>query len=231
MFGSIYGHRWPAGLLLLVLLCFLLLAGCNGGKRTPPPRPPQIIDIDTLLVLPFNVALERQQVGAAIRCPICSTIFVVGPVEPGSEVHMTEKLLSFLKEKTDYAVIPPSTGEGVRSTILTESVGTAERDIQLETARRLGAEAVVSGTIYRFRERVGARYSAETPASVAFGMHLMRVADGRLLWTGHYDKTQQPLSENLFNFSRFLKDGGSWLKVNELADEGFEEVMTTFPVE
>jgi hypothetical protein len=144
---------------------------------------------------------------------------------------MTEQLMAFLNEETAFTLIPPGTGEGVRSTILTESVGTAERDIQIETGRRLGADAVVSGTIYRFRERVGTGYSVQTPASVAFGMHLIRVADGRLLWTGHYDKTQQPLSENLFNFSNFIKGGASWLKANDLADEGFDGVMKTFPVQ
>ena len=143
---------------------------------------------------------------------------------------MTEQLLTFLRDETTFTLIPPGAGEGVRSKILSDSIGMSDRDLLLEMGQKLKADAVVSGTLFRFRQRVGTGYSVETPASVAFGIHLVRVADGHLLWGGHVDETQQPLSENLFKLLSFVKGGGRWLTAERLGRDELYKVMETFPL-
>ncbi|MDY6954621.1 MAG: nucleoid-structuring protein H-NS, partial [Thermodesulfobacteriota bacterium] len=61
-------------------------------------------------------------------------------------------------------------------------------------------------------------------------IHLIRVADGRLIWVGHFDETQHSLSEDLFRWKTFLKRGGGWLTAEQLAAFGLQEVMATFPL-
>jgi TolB-like protein len=71
--------------------------------------------------------------------------------------------------------------------------------------------------------------SVETAASVGFGIHLIRVHDGRLLWSRQFDETQKSLSEDLFRLGTFVKRGGAWLTAQELSRFGLEAVMEDFP--
>jgi len=93
----------------------------------------------------------------------------------------------------------------------------------------LGAEGVVSGTVYRFRERKGVAYAVDQPASVAFEIHLLRVSDGALVWKGSFDRTQTSLMEDLLQAPSFYRGGGRWVTAEELAAEGMEQVLKTFP--
>ncbi|MBW1739533.1 MAG: hypothetical protein JRJ42_00180 [Deltaproteobacteria bacterium] len=231
MSQSVHGLRRVAVFIFLVLISGgLCLLACVPREQAPTAKPLGVLNIRTLLVVPFNSIAERYEIGTTVRCPLCGTVFVTGPVASGADCEMTKQLLTFLKAKTAYTLIPPGMGEGVRSKILSESGHLSERDLLVEMGRRVKADAVVSGTIYRFRQRIGTGFSADTPASVAFGIHLVRVADGRLIWTQHFDETQQSLSENLFKFSAFVQSGGAWLTAEELARMGLNKVMATFPV-
>jgi len=227
------GSRKPqariAVLLILTVVCLCVVA-CVSRSQAPSAEAPQVLNIKTLLIVPFNIASERYEVGTTVRCSMCGAVFLTGPVALGADSYMTEEILTFLKAETPYTLIPAGVGEGARSKIVSESVLIPKRDLLLETGRKLEADAVVSGTIFRFRQRIGTKFSVDTPASVAFSIYLLRVADGRLIWDGHFDETQQPLSENLFKLSSFVKRGGAWLTAEELAGFGFNKVMASFPV-
>lgn len=164
-----------------------------------------------------------------VHCPICGAVFQTGPIEAGVDTYMTKQLMAFLKGKTSYTLIPPEATKGTQSPIISEDVGISERRLLAEMGKSLQADAVISGMIYRFRQRIGTVFSVDTPASVAFGIHFIRVADGRLLWVGHFDETQHSLSENLFKLTTFLSRGGRWLSAEELAISGLHEIMASLP--
>jgi hypothetical protein len=69
----------------------------------------------------------------------------------------------------------------------------------------------------------------DKPASVAFDLHLVRVRDGRVAWTGKFDETQRPLSDNLLKIGTFFKRGAKWLTAEELASAGMGETLTALP--
>jgi len=100
-----------------------------------------------------------------------------------------------------------------------------DRELVIETARTMGADFVMAGYIYRFVERVGYNYSAESPASVAFGVHLLRAKDGRIVWSRHFDETQRALSDNLFEIGTFFKRGGKWVTAEEMARIALEDML------
>ena len=87
----------------------------------------------------------------------------------------------------------------------------------------------MTGYLYRYRERKGVSYTVEQPASVSFEIHLLRVSDGALVWRGSFDKTQSSLMENVLQFSSFFRGKGKWVTAEELAEEGIEQVLKTFP--
>lgn len=228
--GHGHPHTISISILLILTVVSLCLPACAPRGQLSTAEQAPDLNIKTLLVVPFNNVADRYEAGSTVRCSMCGTVFVAGSVTPGIEGYFTEQLLTFIKAQTPYTLLSPGSGEGVRSKILSESLRLSERDVVLETGRRLKADAVVSGTIYRFRQRIGTRFSVDTPASVAFGIHLIRVADGRLLWIGHFDETQQSLSENLFKLSIFIRGGWAWLTAEELARIGLDKVLATLPV-
>lgn len=96
-------------------------------------------------------------------------------------------------------------------------------------ARQLGelvhADAIVSGRVLRYRERVGEEWGVKSPASVSFVVDVWDVKRGDIIWSGRYDETQRPLSENIFAFFEFTQRRARWLKAEELALEGVKRAV------
>ncbi|PLX49469.1 MAG: hypothetical protein C0613_07585 [Desulfobulbaceae bacterium] len=99
------------------------------------------------------------------------------------------------------------------------------RHIAIRVGRHLGIDHVMVGVVWRYRERQGSAMGASEPASVAFSLFLVEVADGRLVWQNSFDKTQTALSENLFDAPMFFKKGMKWLSAEELAGYGVEKSL------
>ncbi len=100
---------------------------------------------------------------------------------------------------------------------------------EVSRVRRLGelvyADAVFSSRIVRFRERVGEEWGARSPASVAFVVDLWDAKRGDIIWSGQFDETQKPLSENIFALGEFTQRGGKWLTAEELTHEGVKKAV------
>jgi len=103
------------------------------------------------------------------------------------------------------------------------------KELLIKSGRELGADAVLYGYVFRFRERKGFAYGTDKAASVAFAMHLINVRDGSLLWKGIFDKTQTTLMEDIFQILSFYKERGRWVTARELTEEGVSEILKTFP--
>ena len=96
-------------------------------------------------------------------------------------------------------------------------------------AERFGADAVLLGTLHRFRERRGGAAGSLAPASVGFEVTLVSAPDGKKLWRGLFDETQAGLSENVLNAVRYPGAGTRWLTAEELSRWGAEEVASALP--
>ncbi len=183
-----------------------------------------------MLVLPFaNMsALEGQDLNT--RCPVCGRIFVAGTVEPEASGVLTTALTDWLRTQTDYDLV-------VADQAQQQSVGylpqggpvTVDRQTLVQAGRNSGTDAVLAGYVYRYRERIGRKYSASSPASVAFGMHLIRVADGVSVWQGHYEETQGRLLDNMYQLGTFLQRRGQWVSAEAMARYGLNQILANFP--
>lgn len=224
------GGIWMPVVRLFSAIMALCILGCGSGLPAPAPERTQPLHIKSVLVLPFKEARRLYGMDRSVRCPVCGAVFETGPAEAGAETYMTRQLVAFVKAKTPYTLVPSGAAVGIRSEIISRDPGMSERGLLVEMGKKLQADAVMSGMIYRFRQRIGTAFSVDTPASVAFGIHLIRVADSRLIWTGIFDETQHSLSENLFKLGTFIKRGGGWLTAEELATFGLDETMATLPL-
>ena len=98
-----------------------------------------------------------------------------------------------------------------------------------EWGEAIGADLVLLGIVYCWRERIGSALGVERPAEVSLELVLLRVRDGRVLWGKLVQERQRPLSDDLFKIGRFLKKGFKWLTVRELAEVVVEEALRTMP--
>jgi hypothetical protein len=89
-------------------------------------------------------------------------------------------------------------------------------------AREFGATAVLSGTVYRYRERSGGELGTTQPASVGVELALRAAPGARQLWTARFDHTQHALSENALVAARYPGKGSRWLTAAELTRWGLD---------
>ncbi len=123
------------------------------------------------------------------------------------------------------AIIAGHIHESAETVLATEFGGClAEKGIVY--TREKGQKRYLHVYVYRYQERQGGNFSVSRPASVGFHAHL--VEEGTLLGVYVFDETQQPLSENVFRFSTFLRRGAKWITAGELAREGVHKSVDAF---
>ena len=126
-------------------------------------------------------------------------------------------------------LIPDDKVEGVYKRISAESLKEPLVKRLKNAGNELGADFIAVGYVYRYTERVGYQYSSEHPASVAFEIHLIKTADGSIIWRGFFDKTQKSLMEDVLQVTSFFKGGGKWLTARQLTEQGMNKIFETFP--
>ena len=87
------------------------------------------------------------------------------------------------------------------------------------------ADAVLTGRMLRYRERVGSEMGVKSPASVAFTLDLIDVQRGDVIWTARFDETQKGLSENILSLGDIRERGIRWLTAEQLAQDGVRKIV------
>ena len=215
----------------ILIPCVLLsILGCHYREAAGIPTPEGRIVFDRIAVVPFEQISPEDVHSDAVRCPLCGAIFSATKAVGRPEVVVEARFLEQLQEcKPKFSIIAGERVAGVYRRVSMASLKTSLQQLLRDVGSELGAEGIVTGYVYRFRERKGETYAAEQPASVAFEIHLHRVEDGVLVWRGSFDKTQSSLMENLLQILSFYREKGRWVTAEELAEEGLEQVLKTFP--
>lgn len=211
----------------------VIILGLNYGCQTPvyvTETAPELANFKTILVIPFKDMSRIPGNYMDTRCPVCGRVFVTGEVTDNATDFLTTQTIALLEGYTQYRfVLEPQADTSLDHLYSANPTTNGPREAFVEKGRKNNTDVVLLGLIYRFKDRIGTGYSVESPASVAFGMHLIRVADGRTIWSAHFDETQKSLGENLFQLGTFLNRGGRWVTAEELATSGLEEIFKKFP--
>jgi len=222
--GSV-GRMFAFWLLPVLAICW----GCS--SRVPGPvAADRQAEVQRVVMAPFQNMERIYGANASFTCPLCGNTYFIGQVAEGGEEFMTEQLFEHLRRRSQIETLPPEQVEGARASVLRSSSSSELSELQLllESGRALKAEAVIFGRVYRFGERQGTAFATDKPASVAFDVLMVSTDDGRLLWEGHFNETQRPLSDNLLNLDAFIQQKGRWLTARELAVIGLDKVMQRF---
>jgi hypothetical protein len=177
-----------------------------------------------MAVVSFEV--EYGQGEEIARCRSCGNIIGSGPVEGNPVELLTRLLWDLLSEKEKgFDFINPDQVQGFYNILLARKIEKDPLQLMKTLGVQMKADYVLWGDVFRYQERVGTGYGVQSPASVAFDLHLMRVKDGKLVWKAHWDRTQKPLSENILEFKGNMR----WLTAKELSLQGLKEMLKDFP--
>ena len=216
---------------LVVVVCLIFGGGCHFHKRRVSDSKPLLPGIEKIVVVGFRAAMPRGDGSDVVQDPLSGAIFMGGPVPRNVVKKMTNLLFDRLVADKRCELVSPGQAEGVYSSIVDSdvNVGMGAVEILQKVGKTFGADAVLAGYIYRWRERKGTDYAVDRAASVAFDLHLVRPTDGAVLWRSKFDKTQRSLSENLFDLETFVQGGGRWMTVEKLAMLGLQKLLEEMP--
>lgn len=206
----------------------LTLSSCGSSQKSSPAPSPRL-STNRLLVLPFKDMTVLHGSEGLIRCPVCDSFFTAGPVSANATDFLTSGIVKNLGTRTKYQV---EVQNRLFSGFATDGQGNKRMLTEIENllleGRALKVNYLMTGYVYRFRQRVGTGFAANSPASVAFSVHLVDIVNERVMWTATYEETQQHLSNNLFNLGTFVNRGGGWVTAEELAGAAMEKLMSGF---
>ncbi len=212
--------------LLACVLVALVLSACSwlpGGGR-PARRPRPLPELKKIAVLPMD--RSRVKPGEEhVTCSLSDTVVTAGDVSVEEAAAVTRVLRSQVHGDRRFLMVPVGQCVGFLNSLLEADVKASTLKLIRSFGRELGVDAVLYGKLYRFEQRIGGPYAVKRPASVALSLHLIRVSDGKILWSFTFDETQKPLSEDLFKAGFYRKAGMKWLSAEELASYGISKAI------
>jgi hypothetical protein len=216
--------------LLLLVAVPLIFSGCGLPAAGGPLVTEGKTAFERVVVLPFQRLVAEGMEAGVVSCPVCGMIHEAGPLPDEAEDVLESLFLEQVRQRHPrLGIIAGERVAGVYRRVSLGSFRASMRNVAHEVGNELGAEGVVVGYLYRFREREGTSYTVQRAASVGFDIHLLRVSDGALVWRGHFDRTQASLMEDLLQIASFYRGKGRWVTAGELAQEGVSQVLKSFP--
>lgn len=198
--------------LLVSLVCVVACAGGGGGRGPASGR-----------------GASR---AIAARC-IAVAPFLVSPLlkveSPDELAALFGAYLSEALTDAGHRVIPPHDTTPLLSEA-PEAMRPLAQYLAFAGHREFGCNVVALGRVDRFRERSGEALGSHQPASTAFDLYLFGAPGGEALWKNRFDETQKALSENVLRASRYPGGGTRWLRAEELARFGMNELLADAPV-
>jgi hypothetical protein len=201
----------------------LVLSACSvtpGGSSAPDAK---IVEQFQSKDLSSHAVRSIRQVevnNLAIMPIVAAVPFGGDPLASGAADTITADI--YRQASGTWKLVPQ--GAVMQAVQQTQSGGNLD-DAAIQVGRATGADAVLYGTVERYVERVGAEYSADRPASVAFSLKLLDMKSKLVVWNAKFSKTQQPLGTNFFNLPTFLENKGQWVLASELASDGVGQAL------
>lgn len=213
----------------IVLMCFFLsFSTLFSHAESQQPGVPTLRK-EKIAVMPFLKGRYGSDINASIKCPVCELSFLSDELTPDCDRTITRYAQETLEMQHEERVVPFAEVEMAYAQMPKDSANDTPITLAQGLGRRLNAHYVLLGTVWRYKERQGGARGVQSPASVAFAVFLISVAEGKLLWEETFAETQRSLSENVLQARTFFERGAKWLTADELARFGMDEILKDFP--
>lgn len=218
-------------LFFVSLLLFSAAAIARHDVNTEITEP---IKMNSLAIMPFVKGKDSPQIDDPMNRTLACTLEKLclendDEIPTGTARKLTKMVYDTLAKTLDEKLVSLDETVAEYDKLPRDRTSDTPRSMAQKLGRALNVDYVVVGSVWRYDERLGGPLAAERPASVAFAIYLVEVETGRRLWKGYFEKTQQSLSENLFQMSEFFKQGGKWLSAEQLSMFGIRTLMKKFP--
>jgi hypothetical protein len=223
-----------------VAICVMIAVWCIAGlmvdgyltNRTAAQSRAEPIKIqwEKIGVLPFFKGRRSADTGETLTCPICELSFKSENIKDGADRAITNYVQEALERRYGDKVIALDEVSRVYQEIPRDDTKDTPRSLAQKAGVVLGADLMIAGTVWRYRDKVRDPMGPGRGASVAFDMYLMEVPSGKAVWKAKFDETQRPLTEDIRGAKGLIKKGARWLSADELARYGVEEVFKRFPL-
>jgi hypothetical protein len=223
---SVNTVRGMAGLLLIVVFVGLCIpSGASAQSRSTAP----VLKREKIAVMPFLVGKFGPGLTGVLNCLLCELSVDQDSMVPGCGETLTRYVQEALERHNEDMIIPLHRVMAEFRQMRIDETKDTPLMLARELGKRVGADFVVVGNVWRYRERTGNPVAAGTPASVGFAVYLIDVASGQMLWSDVFSETQRSLSENILQAKGFFEMGGKWVTADQLALYGVKEMFKRFP--
>ncbi len=196
------------------LMVFLMIGGCSSKKKQAVIMKNPDITLSCIGVLPVSIQVDEAGTDQQVN----------GKELQDGALVMDNLLQKEFMARDDVRFISPAQMNGLPKDDTENPLSTARK-----AADFLSCNGILQVTLHRYRQRVGGKYTASVPASVAFSYRLIDVNSKTVLCSGRFDETQQSVMANLYTFNSARKRGFTWITAEELAREGLEEKFHQCP--
>ena len=222
-------------MILLGVTVSLLIDGCM-SKRTPTTDQPRLSETAAkkIGVMPFlkgkHYANIDDPTDRTLNCSLDQLCFNADNLESKADEILTRLMWNALAKKFNERLISLDEAIDAYNEITIERKNDTPRSLAVKLGKKLGAEHMILGVVWRYRDRDGTAMAVNSPASVAFAVYLLDVESRERKWKKVFDQTQRSLSENILHARDFFKHGAKWLSASELARLGVGKIEKTIPL-
>ncbi len=226
-------HYRPLMHLVTLLLIGLTVVSQTWAGNEPAAEPTERVVFKRAAVASFLEGRRRPDMDEAmdqtLSCPIGEICLIDPSIASHAGITLTRLVDEQLRTRFGQQIMPREKVQDAEMELKLNQ----EKDTPRTMAERMGkilkVDVMVIGTVWRYRDRGGIEGVPDSPASVAFAVYLIDVENGRKLWRGLYDATQQAVSDNLLEAGKQIRMGLKWLSADELAAHGVKEIFKNFP--
>jgi hypothetical protein len=223
-----------------IAICVMIAVWCIAGlmvdgyltSRTAAQSRAESIRVQwkKIGVMPFFKGRRSADTGETLTCPICELSFKPENIKDGADREITSYVQETLERRYRDKVIAFDEVSRVYQKIPRDDTKDTPRSLAQKAGEALGADLMIAGTVWRYRDRIQEPMGPGRGASVAFDMYLIEVSGAKTVWKKRFDETQRPLTEDIRGAKGLIKKGARWLSADELARHGVEEVFKRFPL-
>ncbi|MFC1822836.1 hypothetical protein ACFL9T_09030 [Thermodesulfobacteriota bacterium] len=209
---------------------FYICGYLSGPVWAQTERDPSDIKVQKIAVMPFLKGFYGTKISETLDTPLYQASFNPDNISADADQILRKYIHQALGNRLGEKVIPLIDNIKAYDQLPKDGIKDTPRTLAIKLGKALGANLIMGGYVWRYKERIGGSYGVESPASVAFGIYLLHMASGKRVLNAKFDETQKSLSENLLSAKAFFQRKGKWLTANELAQYGVNEIFKKFPL-
>ena len=220
-----------SGLVFVALMLIMLIGGyslpCAVAQEENTASAGQTLSLG---VIPFFRGMSESDRSETVNVPIASLYFHKDNIAAESVQVLTDAVYKGLENRHDPDImLPLSRFDEKEKDLPRDEMRDSIQTLAIRFGQAVGASLVCTGTVWRYKERVGGALAIQSPASVGFAVYLFDVKGKRLAWRARFEETQRSLTENLLGIKAFFERGAKWVTAEELARYGVKEIFKKYP--